>query len=633
MGLNCHFMTKPRKHRKRLELEALLDRIQNLEKDGKVETSNELQASIIAEASKQREHYQSRQLEKRQREAAKQLRSKEEIIIRRADKTAAFVIMAKEEYLSKMDSILSDTSKFKKIRRNPTEDMKKKINATCRAINIATKSTRFPKLTGEFSPGYAYGNVKTHKTGNPLRPIISQIPTATYTVAKKLNEILAPYTPMSHALTSTNDFLEILRTAPPADNHIIASLDVESLFTNVPVNRTIQIIMDRVYRCEETEPLDIPEEDLRTLLEICTKEAPFTCPRGDMYCQVDGVAMGSPLGVLFANFFMGTIESMALKDQQLSIYARYVDDIFIRVKNIDELQKLKQQLSNISGLNFTFEESQEGRLPFLDVLVSPQDSGFNTSVYIKPTNTGLCLNGNSECPQRYRRSTINAYIRRAISHSSTWKNLHNELERITQVLVNNGYPNSEVTQAINCALEKWYNPATTSTNQNNINLYYRNYMSITDERVIKDIIHKNVKPTNAEQTISLIIYYKTSKTANLLIKNRQTPPPAPLQEDHVIYEHTCAIEDCGPHTYIGMTRTKLTRRLTCHLQNGAIKNHYTVKHKETLARSHLEDSTKILDKETDPRRLLFLEALYIEDLGPTMNTQAQDLQILPTKKK
>ncbi|XP_050707450.1 uncharacterized protein LOC126992689 [Eriocheir sinensis] len=389
--------------------------------------------------------------------------------------------MAKEEYLSKMDSILSDTSKFKKIRRNPTDDIKKKINATCRAINIATKSTRFPKLTGEFSPGCAYGNVKTHKTGNPLRPIISQIPTATYTVAKKLNEILAPYTPMSHALTSTNDFLEILRTAPPADNHIIASLDVESLFTNVPVNRTIQIIMDRVYRCEETEPLDIPEEDLRTLLEICTKEAPFTCPRGDMYCQVDGVAMGSPLGVLFANFFMGTIESMALKDQQPSIYARYVDDIFIRVKNIDELQKLKQQLSNISGLNFTFEESQEGRLPFLDVLVSPQDSGFNTSV--------------------------------------------------------------EVTQAINCALEKWYNPATTSTNQNNINLYYRNYMSTeykTDERVIKDIIHKNVKPTNAEQTISLIIYYKTSKTANLLIKNRQTPPPAPLQEDHVIYEHTCA---------------------------------------------------------------------------------------------
>ncbi|XP_050714204.1 uncharacterized protein LOC126997250 [Eriocheir sinensis] len=418
--------------------------------------------------------------------------------------------MAKEEYLSKMDSILSDTSKFKKIRWNPTDDIKKKINATCRAINIATKSTRFPKLTGEFSPGYAYGNVKTHKTGNPLRPIISQIPTATYTVAKKLNEILAPYTPMSHALTSTNDFLEILRTAPPADNHIIASLDVESLFTNVPVNRTIQIIMDRVYRY--------------------------------MYCQVDGVAMGSPLGVLFANFFMGTIESMALKDQQPSIYARYVDDIFIRVKNIDELQKLKQQLSNISGLNFTFEESQEGRLPFLDVLVSPQDSGFNTSV--------------------------------------------------------------EVTQAINCALEKWYNPATTSTNQNNINLYYRNYMSTeykTDERVIKDIIHKNVKPTNAEQTISLIIYYKTSKTANLLIKNRQTPPPAPLQEDHVIYEHTCAIED--------------------------------FKHKETLARSHLEDSTKILDKETDPRRLLFLEALYIEDLGPTMNTQAQDLQILPTQKR
>ena len=245
-------------------------------------------------------------------------------------------------------------------------------------------------------------------------------------------------------MTSANDFLELLRNSPEADDHIIASLDVECLFTYVPVDRTINFILDRVYRCEETPTLNIPEEKLETLEEIFTKQAPFTCPRGRMYCQVDGVAMGSPLGVLFANFFTGTIEATAQQQNRPSIYCRYIDDIFVRVRNLDELQALKKRLTDASGLNFTYEESRDGSLPFLDVLVTARDAGFTTTVYIKQTNQGLCLNGDSECPQRYLRSTINAYVRRALSHCTSWESTHKELERLTQVLVHNGYKNSDV---------------------------------------------------------------------------------------------------------------------------------------------------------------------------------------------
>ena len=104
--------------------------------------------------------------------------------------------------------------------------------------------------------------MKTHKPDNPLQPIISQIPTATYSIAKKLNEILTPFVPSDYCLTSATDFLEILRDALQANDHIIASLNIESLFTNIPVDRTIQFILDRVYRCENTPTLDIPETAL-----------------------------------------------------------------------------------------------------------------------------------------------------------------------------------------------------------------------------------------------------------------------------------------------------------------------------------------------------------------------------------
>ncbi|KAK8394293.1 hypothetical protein O3P69_006474 [Scylla paramamosain] len=71
-----------------------------------------------------------------------------------------------------------------------------------------------------------------------------------------------------------------------------------------------------------------------------------------------------------------------------SVFCRYIDDIFVRVKNIEEIQNLKERLTRAFGLNFTYEESKESRLPFLDVLVTARNSDFST----KETNQGQCLN-------------------------------------------------------------------------------------------------------------------------------------------------------------------------------------------------------------------------------------------------
>lgn len=76
LGFNCHFMNKPRPHRKRLEMEILLDDIHSLERSGKVITSSNLAASFLAEAAKQRGSFQSRILQKKHFVTAKQLREK-----------------------------------------------------------------------------------------------------------------------------------------------------------------------------------------------------------------------------------------------------------------------------------------------------------------------------------------------------------------------------------------------------------------------------------------------------------------------------------------------------------------------------------------------------------------------------
>ena len=72
----------------------------------------------------------------------------------------------------------------------------------------------------------------------------------------------------------------------------MASLDIDSLFTNIPLDEIIDICVDNLYNDNENPP-NIPKHDFRNLLNITTKE-PFFMLNNKYYKQVDGVAMGSP---------------------------------------------------------------------------------------------------------------------------------------------------------------------------------------------------------------------------------------------------------------------------------------------------------------------------------------------------
>ena len=70
----------------------------------------------------------------------------------------------------------------------------------------------------------------------------------------------------------------------------LASLDIDSLFTNTPLDETIDIGIDNLYNANENPPI-IPKHDFRNLLNIPTKESFFTFDK-KYYKQVDVVAMG-----------------------------------------------------------------------------------------------------------------------------------------------------------------------------------------------------------------------------------------------------------------------------------------------------------------------------------------------------
>ena len=150
---------------------------------------------------------------------------------------------------------------------------------------------------------------------------------------------------------------------------------------------------------------------------------------------------------------------------------------------------------------------------------------------------------------------------------------------------------------------------------------------------MKQIIRKNIKPTDSNAVVNFIIYYQNKKSSDLVLKNN-TKTEDSLQTSHIVYKYSCNNGDCATHpsVYIGMSTMKLSKRLTYHLSSGAIKDHHRVAHNSKLTREELTNNTIILATNQDNRRLPILEAVFIKDISPNLNIQANDLQALPSWK-
>ena len=104
-------------------------------------------------------------------------------------------------------------------------------------------------------------------------------------------------------IASSDELLVHLKGLTLTGAEKMVSLDVESLFTNVPTEETIEIIINAVYNHPTLPPPPLKTDTMRKLPQVCTSETPFHfC--GKTYVQIDGKSMGSPLGPTFADFYM-----------------------------------------------------------------------------------------------------------------------------------------------------------------------------------------------------------------------------------------------------------------------------------------------------------------------------------------
>ena len=179
-----------------------------------------------------------------------------------------------------------------------------------------------------------YGVPKLHKDGVPLRPILSMVNSPHHPLAKWLATVLKPVVDLYsvHTVKDTFDFCKELEKFTETNkdqlaNTFLCSFDIASLFTNIPLIETIEICLDALYRNELVKKPEVPEQLMKKMLLKATTEVEFRF-NGILYKQIDGVAMGSPLGPVLTNIFVGHCESRVSTDLFPSLYKRYVDDTF-----------------------------------------------------------------------------------------------------------------------------------------------------------------------------------------------------------------------------------------------------------------------------------------------------------------
>ena len=226
------------------------------------------------------------------------------------------------------------------------------------------------------------------------------------------------------------------------DGYTLVSFDVTSLFTKVPLDYTIEIILRKIYE-DNLIKTKLDRQEMKNLLYLCTKGLHFSF-NGQMYKQVNGVVMGNPLGPVLANIFMVDLENKVVPtlSSSLTKWLRYVDDTIALVTD-DEIASVLNHLNTFhEDIRFTHETEENGKIPFLDVLVRRNDNNtISLNVYRKKTCSNIYIHWKSFAPRTWKIGTLEGMIRRAYIICTDKSELKLELSYITDVFKNtNGYP-------------------------------------------------------------------------------------------------------------------------------------------------------------------------------------------------
>ena len=390
----------------------------------------------------------------------------------------------------------------------------------------------------------------------------------------------------------------------------------------MPVTETISVCADLMYNGKNPLP-PVDKDTFITLATLASCDVVLATHDG-LYRQVDGLAMGSPPAPHLANGWMSQFDNTLQGTS--SLYTRYMDDILTENHKDLTSSRLSDANSLHSNLRFTLERETNGGLSFLDMRVINNNGALESTWYTKPTDTGLIMNYDALAPKKYKHSVVSGFVHRIYRACSSWHNFHDSLEKAKTILLNNQYPPSFFEPIISNTLSKIIQPCPEESiedcdvslsdvdTDDHVELYsnsdkfkfFVQYRGKSTEQLAQSL-HKCQAPC------SVIMTLRKLKTVTPSLK----PPVENFLKSRVVYKITCP--RCNA-CYVGQTSRHLKTRFSEHKNNsGPVKKHFAqcdiplTNECVAILRSTIKSED----------HLLTLEALYIKELQPSLNTKEE----------
>jgi hypothetical protein len=331
--------------------------------------------------------------------AIEELKDNPEVNIKKADKGSTTVIMNKQDKIAEGQIQLNDEENYRPLATPMVEETSARVERLIRElhqnhhIDAMTKTwlsqTANPPRIPEF-----YTLTKIHKANPVGRPIISGCEGPTERISSFVDSLLQHIATLQNSyLKDTTDFINFLEDTEVPENTILVSMDVTSLYTNIPQEEGITTVCNAYERFHNNKP-PIPTHFLRDMLRLILKENSFQF-NGKNYLQIHGTAMGTKMAVSFANLFMSAVETEILNEstEKPRVWKRYIDDVFslwnISIEDINGF--IEQANRHHPTIKFTAEISDKETI-FLDTRVYKGDRFRDTSIldmrtHYKPTET------------------------------------------------------------------------------------------------------------------------------------------------------------------------------------------------------------------------------------------------------
>ena len=440
--------------------------------------------------------------------------------------------------------------------------------------------------------------------------------TAEYYLAKYLDSFIKPNINTLHSVNSTSAFIGKLNDFQFSDSDHLVSYDVSSLYTNVPLDESIELISNKVYSADSLATPPFPKKVFVQLLKFSTSG--LFMYKNNLFRQVDGVAMGSPLGPSIANFFLGHLEEKKLFTNgniNPKLYVRYVDDIFAVFGKNESFQPFLHHInSQHPNIKFTVEESVNNILPFLDTCIELKGDYFESFVYRKKTNTNVLLNAEATCPVNWKRSVIFGAINRAKMICKSHNLFLKEVSKLKGIFTSNGYSNMFFDRVYKSFMLR--NEHGTTSDKNEVNFKHMLKIPFVGQ-VSHEFKSKIMKLFLSELRIEICPVFSTVKVSNFFSLKSRTPRQI---TSNVVYKFTCLCD--SSLTYIGKTKRHLGVRVEEHLGYqrekpvGEIKTH--LKKCDLCKQSNL-DNFQIVKKSMSDHEAKINEALVIKNENPPLN--------------